>query len=181
MLPGYSRFWRTCSPTRSSTRNPQATSACAHLHVATAEIVISVRDKGQGIRPELLPHVFELFRQGDRSLARTEGGLGIGLTMVKALAEMHGGSVTASSDGPGKGSEFVVYLPSAEHRDTAPAGQPISTPPADRRRGNRILVVDDNVDLTRALVTLLSRFGYEVQAVYDGSRCHRGRLARPST
>ncbi len=148
-------------------------------HQRNGEIVISVRDKGQGIRSDLLPHVFELFRQGDRSLARTEGGLGIGLTMVKALAEMHGGTVTAASDGPGKGSEFVVCLPSAERRDKAAASQPSSTAPA-QRRGNRILVVDDNVDLTRALTTLLSRFGYEVQAVYDGqSAIEAARAQRP--
>ena len=131
------------------------------------EIVISVRDSGQGIRPDLLPHVFDLFTQGDRSLARTDGGLGIGLTMVKTLAEMHGGTVTATSDGPGKGSEFVVCLPSLETRDKVAAGQPSSTPAA-HRRGNRVLIVDDNVDLTRALTTLLSRFGYEVRAVHDG-------------
>jgi CheY-like chemotaxis protein/two-component sensor histidine kinase len=137
-------------------------------HQRNGQIVISVRDKGQGIQPDLLPHVFELFRQGDRSLARTEGGLGIGLTMVKALAEMHGGSVTASSDGPGKGSEFVVCLPSAQRRDKAHRGRPSSKDPVERRRGNRILVVDDNVDLNRALTTLLSRSGFEVRAVYDG-------------
>ena len=132
-----------------------------------AEIVIRVRDNGQGIRSDLLPHVFDLFTQGDRSLARTEGGLGIGLTMVKALAEMHGGSITAASDGPGKGSEFILCLPSAERLNQPVTSQPSSSQPG-QRRGNRILVVDDNVDLTRALTTLLSRFGYEVQAVYDG-------------
>ena len=87
--------------------------------------------------------------------------------MVKTLAEMHGGTVTATSDGPGKGSEFVVCLPSLETRDKVAAGQPSSTPAA-HRRGNRVLIVDDNVDLTLALTTLLSRFGYEVRAVHDG-------------
>jgi PAS domain S-box-containing protein len=143
------------------------------------ELWISVRDRGQGIRPELLPHVFELFKQGDRSLARTEGGLGIGLTMVKALAELHGGTVTASSDGPGKGSEFVVRLPAGEGKDQAAPVQPIPTP-GSRRSGNRILVVDDNVDLSRALTTLLCRFGYEAQAVNDGhTAIEAARALRP--
>ena len=78
------------------------------------EIVIKVRDTGVGIPPEQLARMFDLFAQGDRSLARSEGGLGIGLTLARALAEMHGGSVSASSPGPGKGSEFVVRLPATE-------------------------------------------------------------------
>ena len=77
------------------------------------EVVFRVRDNGVGIPPELLPRMFDLFAQGDRSLARSEGGLGIGLTLVRSLAELHGGTVTATSDGPGKGSEFVVRLPAA--------------------------------------------------------------------
>ena len=149
----------------------------AHRH--DGEIVISVRDGGQGIRPELLPHVFELFKQGDRSLARTEGGLGIGLTMVKALAEMHGGTVTASSAGPGKGSEFVVRLPGGPTNNQPGTAHSVSTP-APRRNGNRILVVDDNVDLSRALTTLLSRFGYDAQAVNDGhTAIEAARALRP--
>jgi PAS domain S-box-containing protein len=149
----------------------------AHRH--DGEIVISVRDGGQGIRPELLPHVFELFKQGDRSLARTEGGLGIGLTMVKALAEMHGGTVTASSAGPGKGSEFVVRLPGGPTNNQPGTTHSVSTP-APRRNGNRVLVVDDNVDLSRALTTLLARFGYEAQAVNDGhTAIEAARALRP--
>ena len=143
------------------------------------EVVISVRDRGQGIRRELLPHVFDLFKQGDRSLARTEGGLGIGLTMVRTLAALHGGTVTASSDGPGRGSEFVVRLPAGRTKDEPDTIQPISTS-IPRRSGNRILVVDDNVDLSRALTTLLSRFGYEAQAVNDGhTAIEAARALRP--
>ena len=77
------------------------------------EFVCRVRDNGVGISPELLPRMFDLFAQADRSLARSEGGLGIGLTLVRSLAELHGGTVTATSDGPGKGSEFVLRLPAA--------------------------------------------------------------------
>ena len=75
------------------------------------EMVFRVRDNGIGILPELLPQMFDLFTQADRSLDRSEGGLGIGLTLVRSLTERHGGTVTATSDGPGKGSEFVVRLP----------------------------------------------------------------------
>src|SRR5262249_13067029 len=78
------------------------------------EAVVRVRDTGIGIPAELLPRVFDLFTQGDRSLARSEGGLGIGLTLVKDLVEMHGGRAEAHSEGPGKGSEFVVRLPTLE-------------------------------------------------------------------
>jgi signal transduction histidine kinase len=75
------------------------------------EVVITISDTGIGIPADLLPCVFDLFTQGDRSIARSEGGLGIGLTLVRKLAEMHGGSVVAASEGPGKGSEFTVRLP----------------------------------------------------------------------
>ena len=110
---------------------------------ANGEVVISVRDPGQGIRPELLPHVFELFKQGDRSLARTEGGLGIGLTMVKALTELHGGTVSAWSEGTGKGSEFVIRLPASACKDEQEmpesaqpmvAARPAQCKPDSRRR-----------------------------------------------
>jgi signal transduction histidine kinase/CheY-like chemotaxis protein len=141
------------------------------------EVVISVRDRGQGIRPELLPHVFELFTQGDRSLARTEGGLGIGLTMVKALVELHGGTITASSAGAGQGSEFVLRLPFVQQEvavDLPDSGQE----PA--RTGSCVLVVDDNVDLSRALTTLLRRFGYDARGVHDGqSAIEAARALRP--
>jgi CheY-like chemotaxis protein len=147
------------------------------------EIVITVRDEGAGIGPELLPRVFDLFTQGDRSLARTEGGLGIGLTVVKSLTEMHGGTVTAASAGPGKGSEFVVRLPAANGpvplRLPHP-GSAATTPQPGPKRGNRILVVDDNEDLTRGLSILLSRIGYEVKAAYDGlSAIEAARAHRP--
>jgi signal transduction histidine kinase/CheY-like chemotaxis protein len=144
------------------------------------EVVVRVRDNGQGIRPELLPHVFDLFTQGDRSLARTEGGLGIGLTMVKTLAEMHGGTVTASSEGPGKGSEFVLRLPSGAAAEVKVAAAPPTTTPDGARSGNCVLVVDDNVDLSRALTTLLSRFGYDARGVHDGqSAIEAARSLRP--
>ena len=115
------------------------------------DIVIKVRDTGIGIPPEKLPLMFELFAQGDRSLARSEGGLGIGLTLVRSLAEMHGGSVTATSEGPGKGSEFIVRLPAVTARAEEMPRPPAKTPQATEQIA-RILVVDDNVDMARGLV-----------------------------
>jgi PAS domain S-box-containing protein len=144
-----------------------------------ADLVIKVRDTGIGIPADQLPKIFELFAQGDRSLARSEGGLGIGLTLVRKLTEMHGGKVTASSDGPGRGSEFIVRLPAA----TKAPDPPVSTRarfPGSPRAGARILIVDDNVDMARGLAKLLERYGHAVQVVYDGpSGIAAAREARP--
>jgi CheY-like chemotaxis protein len=133
-----------------------------------AEAVVVVRDGGVGIAPELLPHIFDLFTQEGRSLSRSQGGLGIGLTLVKNLVEMHGGSVTARSEGLGRGSEFVVRLP-------APAVTTPARPPEDRSASGpgyprrRILVVDDNVDSAKSLARLLARlYGQEVRVAHDG-------------
>ena len=137
------------------------------------EIVIRVRDNGTGIPPERLPQMFELFVQGDRSLARTEGGLGIGLTLVRSLAEMHGGNVRAYSEGPGKGSEFVVHLPASTSTVAGPARpvpsvNTLSSRTAPNQRPVRILVIDDNMDSANTLARLLSRQGHDVRTVYDG-------------
>jgi len=135
-------------------------------HEAEA-IVIRVRDAGVGIQPEQLPRIFELFAQGHHSLARSEGGLGIGLTLVRMLTEMHGGTVTASSDGPGLGSEFAVRLPAvARSAAERPAPKPrLESAPG---RGSRILVVDDNADVAVGLSTLLKLLNHEVWTAYDG-------------
>jgi len=143
------------------------------------DIVIKVRDTGIGIPPEKLPKMFELFAQGDRSLARSEGGLGIGLTLVRSLAEMHGGSVTATSEGPGKGSEFIVRLPAVAARAEEMPRLPAKTPQAIAHRA-RILVVDDNVDMVRGLVRLLELLGHDVQTAYDGpTAVEAARVHRP--
>ena len=121
-----------------------------------------------GIAAELLPRVFDLFTQGARSLDRSQGGLGIGLTLVKSLVELHGGTVQASSAGPGQGSEFVVRLPAAACRVRRPARPPAAGDGATARRSLRVLVVDDNVDAAESLATLLRLEGHRVRTAYDG-------------
>jgi signal transduction histidine kinase len=135
------------------------------------EVFLRVRDTGMGIPAELLPYVFDLFSQGERSLDRSQGGLGLGLTLVRRLLEMHGGSVAAFSDGPGRGSEFVVRLPlpSAAHPASTPAS--LAAPPAGLRpihRTLKVLVVDDNVDGAVSLGIVLRLWGHEVQVAHDG-------------
>jgi PAS domain S-box-containing protein len=131
-----------------------------------ADAVIRVRDDGVGIDPELLPRVFDMFAQADTSLDRSHGGLGIGLTLVKRLVTMHGGTIEGHSEGKGCGSEFVVRLPVS-----ADATQEARTPaPAESARtGLRILVVDDNVDTASSLSILLQLHGHAVETAHDGA------------
>ena len=131
-----------------------------------AEVVITVRDRGIGIAPENLPAMFELFAQGDRSLARSEGGLGIGLTVVKKLIEMHGGTIEARSAGPGMGSEFAIRLPAAKPPTTPAAVGP--DPARTAARKARILVVDDNLDTARGMAKLMKLIGHDVATAHDG-------------
>ena len=131
-------------------------------------VVLRVRDTGMGIPPHLLPKVFDLFTQGDRSLDRSQGGLGIGLTLVKSLVAMHGGQVQAYSAGPQQGSEFVVRLPCME-RAVEPPPPPIAEFAAvTNGSSRRILLVDDNADLTKTMATLLERVGHVVRTAGDG-------------
>ena len=130
-------------------------------------LAISVKDNGVGISPELLSRMFDIFVQGDRTIARSEGGLGIGLTLVQKLTEMHDGSVTAVSEGPGKGSEFTVRLPAAAPAD-APRTAPMLAPISAARKCTRVLVVDDNVDMADGLSKLLTLLGHDVKTAYDG-------------
>ena len=121
-----------------------------------------------GIDPALLPHVFEMFVQGARGSDRAEGGLGLGLSLVQTLTALHGGTVTAHSDGRGRGSEFTVRLPASRQ----PAPPPTPKRPAPRRafaRGHRVLVVDDNRDGAQMISGLLREAGYEVRIAGDGS------------
>jgi signal transduction histidine kinase/CheY-like chemotaxis protein len=136
------------------------------------EAVFRVRDTGVGIPPEMLSRVFDLFTQVDRSLDRSEGGLGIGLTLVHRLMEMHGGRVEARSEGPGRGSEFILRLPAAsangQHREGPKAPAAAGDAAADRRASCRILIVDDNQDSARTLERLLRISGHEVHTAPDG-------------
>ena len=132
------------------------------------QVLVRVKDTGVGIPAEMLPRVFEMFTQVDRSLERSEGGLGIGLTLVQRLVELHGGTVEAHSEGAGKGSEFVVRLPVATEdgravQRPASGGEPLT---AGSRR--RILVVDDNRDSAESLVMLLRMAGNDVRVAHDG-------------
>lgn len=132
-----------------------------------AEVVLKVKDDGIGIPPHILPRVFDLFTQADRSLERSQGGLGLGLALVRRLVELHGGRVEARSEGQGKGSEFSVYLPAAAEveskRDITETAAPVSS-----AKRCRILVVDDNVDAAESIALLLRLKGHEVREAYDG-------------
>ncbi|HEX5209107.1 MAG TPA: response regulator [Steroidobacteraceae bacterium] len=154
--------------------------------VHDGHVEIRVRDNGIGIRPELLPHVFELFTQIERQDGRAQAGLGIGLALVQRLVQMHQGEVTAVSEGPGKGSEFVIRLPrllSETNQVAAPPRQPIPDAPSGpavagvvaplvsastARLARRILIADDNNDALESLATLLQLSGHEVFTATNG-------------
>jgi PAS domain S-box-containing protein len=129
------------------------------------DLVVRVRDSGIGIAADLLPHIFDLFTQADRSLDRKQGGLGVGLAIVKRLTEMHGGYVRASSAGLGRGSEFEIHLPlvtNAATPTTRSEASPVIAQVA------RILIVEDNTDAAEALTMLLETFGHQTTVVNDG-------------
>ncbi|HYE80277.1 MAG TPA: ATP-binding protein, partial [bacterium] len=148
------------------------TPACGRIAIKAAvedgHAVVRVSDNGVGIPPESLPDIFEMFTQLDRGIERQHGGLGIGLTLVKELTEMHGGRVEAHSNGVGHGAEFVVHLPLAvpqsESQGTT-AARPKGFGASSR---HRILVVDDNRDSAHSLATLLRLQGHEVWTAYNG-------------
>jgi PAS domain S-box-containing protein len=129
--------------------------------------VVRVKDSGIGIPPDLIPDVFNLFIQGERSLARTEGGLGIGLTIVRQLVALHGGSVTARSEGQDKGSEFTVRLPALPQKSSARKSVPFWQPQQPQVK-RRVLVVDDNHDSADMMAAVLNAWGHDVRTEYDG-------------
>jgi CheY-like chemotaxis protein len=130
---------------------------------------ISVRDNGVGIANEMLPHVFGMFSQLDRDHKRAQGGLGIGLALVKTLVKLHDGSVEARSAGLGKGSEFIVTLPLTPRCKEVEPADDIAESGSETVSVNRILVVDDNADAASALALLLETLGNRVQVAHNGS------------
>lgn len=131
-------------------------------------VVLRVTDNGFGIAPDVLPTIFEIFAQEDRSLARAHGGLGIGLTVVRAIVEMHGGTVTAASRGPGEGSEFTVSLPLL-HGAVPEVAAEVEVEAGATKLPYRIVLIEDNVDANASLKTLLELTGYQVASAYDGA------------
>ena len=143
-----------------------------------SDLVVGVRDDGPGLTQELRKNAFELFTQGPETRARARGGLGIGLTLVRRLVELHGGSVEALSDGPGRGTEFVVRLPLRLPPVIDGVAAEVAVPAAGPRR--RILVVDDNFDAAEALGELLRDYGHDVTTAHDGPQAlDHARLERP--
>lgn len=130
--------------------------------------VLEVSDNGIGIDADLLPHVFELFEQGKRALDRTQGGLGVGLTLVQRLVQLHGGEVVASSGGSGQGSRFRITLPCLGDADDPLPAEPGAQRLPTAAVARRILVVDDNVDVVETTTMLLSLSGHQVRSAKDG-------------
>jgi len=132
-------------------------------------VVLRVKDSGIGISPDMLPHIFEMFTQERQALDRSHGGLGLGLTIVKSLVEVHDGTVEARSDGVGHGSEFIIRLPvipadSEQQKLAAPFPKRL----ARGSTGHKILVVDDNIDAARLLAEALEMVGYDTRVAFDG-------------
>jgi CheY-like chemotaxis protein len=140
-----------------------------------AEVQIVVQDNGRGIAPEALAHVFDFFAPTDRADLHADGGLGVGLGLVRRLVELHGGHIRARSEGVGRGAQFILTLPlasgvAAEQAQTAPVAQdaPVVQTSARPPAPHRVLVVDDNVDSATSLTMLLQTMGFEAESAHDG-------------
>jgi PAS domain S-box-containing protein len=132
--------------------------------------VLTVADNGMGIAPEMFPHLFEMFSQAGPALARSQGGLGIGLSLAKGLVELHGGSIEAHSEGPGRGSQFVIRLPGVVHEAVRPAPPTSKSEARVKQPPRRVLVVDDNRDGADSLARMLRLMGHDVHLAYDGQQ-----------
>ena len=130
------------------------------------DVSIVIKDHGIGIAPEMTEKIFDLFVQGGSTLARTEGGMGVGLTLVRSLVKMQGGTIVAKSDGPGQGSTFTLKLPAVDAREDLEVERTSISGEISGVR--RIALIDDNADSCQMLESLLSRFGHEVHCAFDG-------------
>jgi len=137
-------------------------------HPRDSDVLVSVIDSGIGMKPELLGSVFDMFVQGDQSLERAQAGLGVGLTLARRLTELHGGSIEAHSDGPGRGSRFTVRLPVAHVQMDRRNAVRLPQGPA-RASGHRVLIVDDNQDFANSLAVILRAMDNEVRVAHDGA------------
>jgi PAS domain S-box-containing protein len=154
--------------TNAAKYTPQGGNIALDLRVEHGAVQLAVTDNGSGIEPSLLPCVFDIFTQGVRTPDRTQGGLGIGLALVKSLVALHGGQVKARSEGPGRGSVFEVTLPLLAEAAPATAKPAAAGEGARPSAGRRILVVDDNADAATSLGELLAALGHEVRVRFDG-------------
>jgi signal transduction histidine kinase len=166
--------------TNAAKYTPQGGQIEIKLGVEGADVRLCVSDNGSGIEPKLLPHIFDLFTQGERTPDRAQGGLGLGLALVKSMVGLHGGRVEALSDGPGKGSTFVLYLPMVGdtpahvHPERRQAVTEVAFLPM------RIMIVDDNVDAAESLAALLRFDGHDVTVMEDAySTIERAVEVRP--
>ena len=175
-LPG-EPLWADLDPTRMAQALGNLLANAAKFTPPGGEVVLAVRasagaalvtvaDTGAGIEADLLGRLFQPFVQGERTLVRSSGGLGLGLALVKGLAELHGGAVSARSDGPGRGAEFVVRLPLRKAAPTALAE--VAAAGGRPRLRRRVLVIDDNVDAAVSLAELIACWGHETQVAHDG-------------
>ncbi|WP_296000694.1 response regulator [Rugamonas sp.] len=142
---------------------PPGGTIAVHTWIEDDNVVLMVRDSGVGIGADLLPHVFDVFVQGSRTLDRSQGGLGIGLSLVRRLADLHGGAIEADSAGNGHGSTFTLRLP----RCATPVGAPVATAPAPLGKPS-VLLIEDNDDGREMMSMMLACYGYDVQHAADG-------------
>lgn len=156
LLTNASKYSEPCSPIAITGR------------ALDGHVELRVKDEGIGLAPEQLDRIFEMFVQQPQAADRAQGGLGLGLALVRSLVELHGGSVRAMSDGPGQGSEFIVTLPRADVVAPADTDSPEARQAADPQATPRVLVVDDNFDGAQLLQMALDTFGYEARMAHDG-------------